>query len=164
MNKYLRDISPKNISLGGFKKRIDSYFEKCEKDNKPPTITGLSIAIGFSTRTAIYDSKLTPSKRLYTDRAMMRVEEWHEEQLSLKSNPSGHIFFLKNMGWKDQREVNHTHVNLTDLFSGKKTIENPTPKELRKKRGRPPKKENIQLQKGEKIIDVEVMEDGKNES
>lgn len=100
-------------------------------DIKPPTVCGLAYHLGFVTRQAIYDMK-TKEEFAYTiKRALLRCEQFAEEQL-YGGRPVGAIFALKNRGWKDKTEVEYSGtINNLNIDYSKLTEEEA--KELFKK-------------------------------
>ena len=68
-----------------------------------PTITGLTIYLGFESRTAFYDYEKKDEFKYTVKRARLFIECEYEEQLQ-HGNVTGAIFALKNMGWKDKSE------------------------------------------------------------
>lgn len=98
---------------------IDAYFARIEEEQRPPTLAGLALALGF---------KSTKSLKAYEDKgedysqvvevARTRVEEWKNELL-LKggSQTSGVIFDLKNNhGWAEKSQSTQT-VETGDTLS-----------------------------------------------
>lgn len=86
---------------------IDKYFEDCDKVEDPYTITGLALALDFSSRRDLLDYQGRPEFALAIRNAKLRVENWSDKKL-LKGNgnPTGSIFNLKvNFGWKDTVNV-----------------------------------------------------------
>lgn len=71
---------------------------------KVPTITGLCWHIGFESRQSFYDYELKPEFAYIVKRARLYIEKQYEALLQAGQNPSGPIFALKNMGWKDKTE------------------------------------------------------------
>ena len=86
-----------------FEAACDSYFAKCAADETPLTITGLVLYLGFCERKSLYDYEAKPEFLHVVKKARMRVENGYELRLSGNS-PTGSIFALKNMGWKDKTE------------------------------------------------------------
>ncbi len=83
---------------------IDAYIaEKGEK----VTITGLAYHLGFESRQSIYDYKEKPEFTYILKRATLWIESMYEQKLS-GTTPTGTIFALKNMGWKDKHETEHS--------------------------------------------------------
>lgn len=105
--------------------KIDKYFEECEgkvledKDgnpilnkyggviimgSKPPTVTGLALALGFTSRQALLNYQ---DKEEFVDtitRAKSRVEQYAEERLFDRDGSHGAQFSLRNnfKGWKSK--------------------------------------------------------------
>ena len=114
---------------------IDEYFETCKGemrhdddgkvyrdkygfpiffDQKPPTITGLALALGFTSRQALLNYQ---AKEAFVDtitRAKSRVECYAEERLFDKDGANGAKFNLANNfdGWKEKKEI-EADVNST---------------------------------------------------
>lgn len=105
--------------------RIDSYFEyiKGEKTTEvteggdmeaytrnpePATVTGLVLYLGFSSRSSMVDYEKRNNEFSHIIRkARLRVEHEYEKALHY-DKPTGAIFALKNMGWADRTEIDHT--------------------------------------------------------
>lgn len=115
-------------SVSAMQKAIDAYFEKCEGEPliiggeqqrdkygvpifinvKPPTITGLALALGFTGRQALLDYQARPEFADTVTRAKARCEEYAEMRLYDKDGANGAKFSLGcNFGW---REVNETKL------------------------------------------------------
>lgn len=71
------------------------------------TITGLAYHLGFESRQSIYDYEKRGDFSYIIKRARLRVEQAYEENLKFQ-NATGSIFALKNMGWDDRQQVDHT--------------------------------------------------------
>lgn len=110
-------------------KGIDEYFEKCQpkyatdaegnvlKDNRgnpitelnPPTITGLALHLGFCNRSAMYDYEARGEFCHAVKTARTRCEQWVENNgLAGNTPPAMAIFALKNYGWTDKQEIEHS--------------------------------------------------------
>lgn len=116
----------KYTSVKQMQKAIDAYFEKCEGEPlmvdgapaldkygrpiilnaKPPTITGLALALGFTGRQALLDYQ---AREEFTDtvtRAKSRCEEYAESRLYDKDGANGAKFSLGcNFGWREVTET-----------------------------------------------------------
>ena len=99
-------------SVEELKKGINKYFEDCDKDNKPYTMSGLAYSLGIDRVTLINyekrDSFFTLIKGA-KDRVQAQLEE---NALMGKANATFTIFNLKNnYGWSDktEQEVINTH-------------------------------------------------------
>lgn len=101
----------------------------CVREPENPTLTGLALFLGFCSRQSLYDYKDKKEFSYIIKRATTVIESHHENNLGEKS-PTGAIFALKNMGWKDSQNVDHTTkgeaVNIINLGSGKKPNESTT--------------------------------------
>ena len=110
--------------------KIDKYFSDCEgevlKDeqgtpilnkyggviimgSKPPTVTGLALALGFSTRQSLLNYQAQDEFLDTITRAKSRVEQYAEERLFDRDGSNGAQFSLKNnfKGWNaDKKEEN----------------------------------------------------------
>lgn len=94
---------------------IDKYFDSLkyiDDNNKPtmsqPAISDLAYELGFCSRQSIYDYKGKDEFSYSIKRALLFIEGWHEKN-ACGRNPTGSIFIMKNMGWKDKQEVESTH-------------------------------------------------------
>ena len=81
--------------------------EVWERAPEPITITGLALFLGFSDRQSLNDYEDKIEFSFIVKRARLRVENGYEKALHLQS-PTGAIFALKNMGWNDKQQVDHT--------------------------------------------------------
>ena len=117
---------PKYKSKEEIEEKIEAYFKKCEgeilKDDngepvlnkwgkpivincRPPTVTGLALALGFTTRTSLLNYQ---GKREFMDtitRAKTMVEAYTEERLFDRDGTSGAQFSLRNnfKGWNEKQ-------------------------------------------------------------
>jgi hypothetical protein len=114
--------------------KIDAYFEKCKGrvfehngepvtdkygmpiiiDAEPPTVTGLALALGFTSRQALLNYQ---DKKEFVDtvtRAKARVEHYAEMRLFDKDGANGAKFSLANNfeGWKEKQSI-EADVNST---------------------------------------------------
>ena len=83
---------------------IDGYFAAC---NDKPTITGLAYHLGFESRQSFYDYEKNQDHSYTIKRARLAIEASYEGCLR-GNNVAGPIFALKNLGWKDKQELEHT--------------------------------------------------------
>lgn len=94
-------------------KICEEYFNKCDKDKEPYTITGLALALDISRNTLLEYSK-RPEYQDTIKRHKQRVEADYEKSLRKRGN-AGDIFGLKNFGWQD-KQVQEVH-NINDKTS-----------------------------------------------
>lgn len=117
---------PKYRSVKAMQAKIDAYFEACKgkpfiddngepmrnkngyiiyDDKKPPTVTGLALALGFASRQALLNYQNKPEFNDTITRAKTRCEQYAEERLYDKDGSGGAQFSLRaNFGWQDKPE------------------------------------------------------------
>lgn len=120
---------PRYRTAAAMQKKIDEYFKLCEGEiwldeegkpfttdkgaliykvpPKPPTVTGLALALGFASRQALinYQTKDEDFNDTIT-RAKSRIEEYNETRLYDKEGVNGAKFNLSNnFGWNDKQEI-----------------------------------------------------------
>lgn len=106
---------------------IEEYFKapvmSIEYIDAPPTktISGLAYHLGFESRQSFYDYEKRAEFSYIVKRARLRIETLYEEKISGK-NPAGPIFALKNMGWTDKQEIDHTTQGEKMVFGGVQII------------------------------------------
>lgn len=124
-----RGKPPKYKSKEEIEEKIEQYFESCKGEplcdadgnpmldkwqnpimigQKPPTITGLALALGFASRQALLNYQ---GKKEFNDtitRAKSRVEEYAESRLFDRDGSNGAQFSLRNnfKGWDGNQESN----------------------------------------------------------
>lgn len=126
---------------------IDAYFKHCEgevlKDDddqpifdkfghpvivnrKPPTVTGLALALGFTSRQALLNYQ---AKKQFVDtvtRAKSRCEDYAEARLFDRDGAMGAKFSLANnfKGWSEKAQNEDTAAGqLENLLKGLKSDE-----------------------------------------
>ena len=90
-----------------FDAKVLEYHQYCKTEQEPVTWTGLALFLGFSSRQSIdeyakYDGFSDSVKKAKT------LVEWEYEKRLIQGHPAGPIFALKNMGWSDKQEIDHT--------------------------------------------------------
>jgi cell division protein FtsI/penicillin-binding protein 2 len=87
---------------------VDIYFAEIKEDkDAKPTITGLALSLGFCSRSTFYEYEQNGEFSDTIKRARLRVENVYESNLH-SGNATGSIFALKNFGWKDKTELEHS--------------------------------------------------------
>lgn len=86
---------------------VNKYFESLEADEERPTLTGLALFLGMASRQSLYDYEKEGRFSYIIKAARSRVEYAHEMNL-YESGCAGSIFALKNMGWSDKQEHEHS--------------------------------------------------------
>lgn len=79
---------------------ITAYFDGTER----PTLAGLAYGLGID-RSTLYNYAERDQFFHIIKKARERIEAAYEERLVWDNSPTGTIFALKNMGWKDRNEV-----------------------------------------------------------
>lgn len=88
---------------------------------EPRTVTGLTLYLGFSDRCSLDDYEKKDEFSHIIKRARKMVEYGYELNLHA-DKPTGSIFALKNMGWKDKTETEHSG-NMSINWNETKTYE-----------------------------------------
>jgi hypothetical protein len=86
---------------------LEVWEENIKSGKEIPTVTGLTLALGFADKSTLYDYVKKPEFSHPIKKALTIVEFGYEKALK-ESNAAGSIFALKNMGWKDKTELDHT--------------------------------------------------------
>ncbi len=130
---------PFYTSVEEIEEKIEAYFEECEGTvlenssgevvldkygepvivgRKPPTITGLALALGFNSRQALLNYQDRDEFNDTITRAKARVERYAEERLFDKDGANGAKFSLSNnfKGWTEKQkieaDVNSVSINI----------------------------------------------------
>lgn len=137
-------MTPKYTSVEEIESKIEQYFEDCKgyplTDNEgnqifnkfglpvfidvhPPTVTGLALALGFTSRQALLNYQAKPAFVDTITRAKARVEQYAEERLFDRDGSNGAQFSLRNnfKGWDADKKND-------DSGDGKITIVNNIPR------------------------------------
>lgn len=122
---------PKYKSKEEIEEKIEQYFKDCEGhpladdegnpvynkwgypvivDRKPPTVTGLALALGFTNRLSLINYQGKKEFVNTITRAKSRVEQYAEERLFDKDGTSGAQFSLRNnfKGWDADKKEEET--------------------------------------------------------
>jgi hypothetical protein len=87
--------------------RIDEYFGNiAQNEDLRPSMTGLALALGFLERDSLWNYA-GYSEEFFgiIKTARLRIEHHYEQALQTTSRVAGPIFALKQLGWKDTKEV-----------------------------------------------------------
>lgn len=130
---------PRYKTAKQMQEKIDEYFKICEGElwidddgkpittdkgaliykvpPKPPTVTGLALALGFNSRQSLLNYQDKSEFMDTVTRAKSRVEEYAETRLFDKDGANGAKFSLANnfRGWSDKSEVKAT-VSIEDYL------------------------------------------------
>jgi len=81
-------------------KKCAEYFTHCQDNEEKPTITGLTLFVGFSSRSSWDDYDKKNEFSYIVKRAKLAVENSYENH-----GQTIDIFALKNMGWADKQQL-----------------------------------------------------------
>lgn len=95
---------PKFSTPEDFKAACDEYIAN---NQGKLTVTGLAMWLGFCDRQSLYDYEKREGYSCIVKEARLAVENDYELALRTQS-VTGAIFALKNMGWKDKAEIEHS--------------------------------------------------------
>ena len=129
---------PKYKSVEEIEDKIEQYFAICEgepllddegnqvinkygypcwiKSPKPPTVTGLALALGFTTRLSLLNYQGKKEFMNTITRAKTRIEEYAESRLFDRDGSNGAQFSLRNnfKGWNGEQEKSQDEMEKLD--------------------------------------------------
>ncbi len=95
--------------MKGYKRLIDEYFERCmgeeregkngeniRVNSKPPTLTGLALALGFNSKAELMKFGRSKRGKELVENARLKIENYNEEKLFEKDFARSAIFNLTN--------------------------------------------------------------------
>ncbi len=99
-----RKIKYKNIVV--LRKKIKEYFEDCDVNQKPYTMSGFALFLGISRATLLKYQQEDERYEEAIEEAKTKIESFAEARLFDK-NSSGAMFALKNNfpSWKEEKET-----------------------------------------------------------
>ncbi|WP_428043426.1 terminase small subunit [Candidatus Avelusimicrobium faecicola] len=84
-------------------------------EERPPTVSGLALFLGFADRYSLYEYKQKAAFTFTVKRAIARIEHYAERGVMTRDKPTGAIFWLKNHGWTAEEESkNRVDVTLPE--------------------------------------------------
>lgn len=113
---------PKYETPEAFEKAIDEYIAITPVAER--TITGLCMYLGFASRQSLHDYKKKDGFAYPASKALLAIENSYEVTLRTISAP-GSVFALKNMGWSDKTQIEHSG-ELGITWNEERTYEGPT--------------------------------------
>ena len=87
---------------------VDNYIAMCRAAAEPILLTGMILSLGLSSRESFDEYANYEGFSDSVKRAKMIIEMEYEKRLNTASAAAGPIFALKNFGWKDKQEVQHS--------------------------------------------------------
>jgi hypothetical protein len=106
-----------------FKAAADAYFDGCDKAEEVPTVNGLALALGFNSRQSLLNYSAREEFLDTVKGVRTRLEAAWEKRLA-GPNAAGTIFWLKNQGWTDKTETEHSGT-VTNIQKIERTIRKP---------------------------------------
>ena len=119
IDKYFKDCDGEYIILDGCAV-TDKDGHPVKTKERPLTITGLALALGFTSRQALLNYEGKPEFVDTIKRAKAKVEQYAEERLFDKDGVNGAKFNLSNnfKGWSEKQQID-SKVNLAPVvFTG----------------------------------------------
>lgn len=129
---------PKYKNVEEIEDKIEQYFAICEgepllddegnqvvnkygypcwiKPPKPPTVTGLALALGFTTRLSLLNYQGKKEFMNTITRAKTKIEEYAESRLFDRDGSNGAQFSLRNnfKGWNGEQEKSQDEMKKLD--------------------------------------------------
>ena len=103
VDKYFEDCKGTILTDEDGKMMFDKYGQPIILNKRPPTTTGLALALGFADRRTLYNYRCRKEFKEVLHRAMTRIEMYAEERLYDREGANGAKFALQNAfkGWND---------------------------------------------------------------
>jgi len=106
-----------------FERRVSVYFDECRQEQRPVTMAGMALALGLKKRQTIHEYGKRKGYEDIVAWAMLHIEDRYEQRLHTNA-PTGAIFALKNLGWTDKTEVEHSGNVQLDVKAVRERVEN----------------------------------------
>lgn len=113
IDKYFKDCEGKPLLDDEGKVMLDKYDKPIIVGQKPPTVTGLALALGFTSRLALLNYQDKDEFFNTVTRAKARCEEYAESRLFDKDGANGAKFSLAN-NFRDWAEKTDTTIRNPD--------------------------------------------------
>lgn len=103
IEKYFKECEGRPLTNDAGEPVYDKYGYPVIVDRRPPTITGLALALGFTNRQSLLNYQARPQFRDIITTAKSRVEQYTEERLFDKDGANGAKFSLQFnfKGWNE---------------------------------------------------------------
>ena len=123
IDKYFEDCNGEYIVIDG-NVATDKNGHPIKTKERPLTITGLALALGFTSRQALLNYE---GKKEFVDtikRAKSRIEQYAEERLFDKDGVNGAKFNLSNnfKGWSEKQQIDSNVNTKAVIFTGSDEI------------------------------------------
>ena len=105
IDDYFKECAGRILTNDAGEPVFDKYGHPVIVDSRPPTITGLALALGFTNRQSLLNYQARPAFRDVITRAKSRVEMYTEERLFDKDGSNGAKFSLQFnfKGWREEK-------------------------------------------------------------
>lgn len=98
---------------------INAYFDQCDEDGLPYTLTGLCLATGLTKATLLRYARTGPHVSVI-NQARLIIQHQLEMRLLGPGRATGAIFALKQFGWSDRGTQELEKRAALDITSGNK--------------------------------------------
>lgn len=116
IDQYFRDCAGTPLIGADGEVIRDKYGEIVMANARPPTVTGLALALGFTGRQALMDYQARKSFSDTVTRAKSRIEAYAEERLYDRDGQRGAEFSLKyNFKWAQEDKTALTDEGATGV-------------------------------------------------
>ncbi len=110
VENYFKECMGESVLDSEGKEMKDKNGEVIRKNLRPPTLTGLALALGFNSRKEFLEYEGSKREREYIDKARLRIENYNEEKLFEKDYVRSAIFNLS--GREEEREERRGEVRI----------------------------------------------------
>lgn len=106
IDEYFKDCEGKILKDSQGEPVFDKFRKPVMINHRPPTVTGLALALGFTTRQALLNYQAKPRFVDTVTRAKSRCEDYAETRLFDRDGAMGAKFSLSNnfKGWSEKTE------------------------------------------------------------
>lgn len=114
MRKFLFNKQKKAVTEKQVRYRTQKYFDDCEKNQLPPTITGLANYLGYNRRDLIKFKNRNKKVNEIVEFAKQFIEEYIEVAMfSGKQMYNRHLMFVlkNNFGWVESIHTENVNTN-----------------------------------------------------
>ena len=87
--------------------KAQEYVDSCAEDSRP-TRVGLFRFMGFKTKQSFFDYMKDPEYKDVLEEALFMIEGQYEQQLANGRGDAGLVFALKQYGWNDKQQIEHS--------------------------------------------------------
>lgn len=107
IDAYFKDCEGKILKDASGEPILDKYDQPIIYDRRPLTVTGLALALGFTTRQALLNYQAKDEFMDTITRAKTIVEQYAEARLFDKDGANGAKFSLANnfKGWAEKTQI-----------------------------------------------------------